>query len=383
MAPNTAPYTDDIWYKDDLSFDDAKAWAETKTQREDIQLLHDVAYTVPQRDYNPVAPFVYLNRQGIQLPLPHGYRVPLMWIAKYLWETVHSLLTQPENGAVQKMWIAQREELLYLVLAVKTFLDLACDKLKNGGMEKGWRCLFFDRMLARLYRGQHRNRREYLERFLVQWTHKEYERDVLKHGELPLSVTVTFDSPASLDWRRWGMKKHLGVQLSDDEIVRGFSSERLMTSLKLENGAWVVDPAALPRDLVSTMPQHDPPAPPVLSPRTDLDHDDGKDRRVVKEEQMGNGDVVCLSFKPTPGGSKRERRQVASEGERSSKCLRLESTAKAETHPRTSGRVCLPSFTLHRLDVVFDRLQQESPLNRKTLHLQLSPQRRPQLSMGR
>lgn len=135
------------------------------------------SFSIPARDYNPSAPFVYVRmHDGEVVTLPHGYRLPLMFVAKYYWGITLSRLKSAES------WKKERENVFHLSRLCENLFQRARAKAFNGGMEKGWRCLMFDRLLARFYKSWYRNDPPAGREFISNFGAKEYDRDVLKHG---------------------------------------------------------------------------------------------------------------------------------------------------------------------------------------------------------
>lgn len=155
-----------------------KEWSDDKL----LSHLCSNAFTIPPRDYNPSAPFVCIKTEsdGLITTLPHGYRLPLMFIAKYQWETTCRVLSVPVKH--RKRWVAHRDEILHLSRLCHLLLVNARTKTESSGMEKGWRCVMFDRFLTRFHKGWSLSSPAKLKYFLSRFGPKEYERDVLKYG---------------------------------------------------------------------------------------------------------------------------------------------------------------------------------------------------------
>ena len=153
----------------------------TKELSADELLSHlcSQAFTIPPRDYNPSAPFVYIRTEdGVITTLPHGYRIPLMFIAKYQWETTTRTLSLQNR----QRWEAVRDEIFHLSRLCHVFFSKARAKAESSGMEKGWRCVMFDRVLTRFYKGWPVSSPAKLDAFISHFSSKEYEKDVLKYG---------------------------------------------------------------------------------------------------------------------------------------------------------------------------------------------------------
>lgn len=166
-------------------------WAYTaRTMRkwsQDALVTHlwEKTFSIPPREYNPSAPFVWVQlASGELVTLPHGYRLPLMFVAKYRWETTLSKISN------ERQWKQERSNMFHLSRLCENLFRRAKVKASRGGMEKGWRCVMFDRLLARFYKHWARNDPEGGTGFLTTHGAKEYDRDVLKHG----MRSVVFDA---------------------------------------------------------------------------------------------------------------------------------------------------------------------------------------------
>src|SRR5271155_1110237 len=84
-----------------------KEWSDDEL----LSYLCSMAFTIPPRNYSPSAPFLFVRREdGDIATLPHGYRLPLMFIAKYQWETTTRTLSLQNR----QRWEAVRDEILHL-----------------------------------------------------------------------------------------------------------------------------------------------------------------------------------------------------------------------------------------------------------------------------
>jgi len=154
--------------------------------------LYSHAFSVPPRDYKPSFPFVNINlcsQDGDDpemVSLPQAYRLPLLMAAKYLWETVLLALS-----AGREEWLARATNIFHISRLCENLFASARVKSVKGGMEKGWRCLMFDRFLTRLYNRSIQNDPSSILTFLKKYEAKEYNRDVLKHGSDVLRYHIT------------------------------------------------------------------------------------------------------------------------------------------------------------------------------------------------
>jgi hypothetical protein len=154
----------------------------TKEWSDDELLSHlcSKAFTIPPRDYNPSAPFVYVRTEdGLITTLPHGYRIPLLFVAKYQWESIFRTLSLQNRHH----WDAGRDEIFHLSRLCHVLFSKARAKAaSSSGMEKGWRCVMFDRVLTRFYKGWPVSSPAKLDAFISHFGSREYDRDVLKNG---------------------------------------------------------------------------------------------------------------------------------------------------------------------------------------------------------
>jgi hypothetical protein len=98
-------------------------------------------------------------------------------VSKYLWDTVLLALS-----AGQKEWMAQQTNIFHISRLCDNLFDSARVKASKGGMERGWRCLMFDRFLTRFYKHRIQNDPVSNQAFGTEHGAREYERDVLRHG---------------------------------------------------------------------------------------------------------------------------------------------------------------------------------------------------------
>jgi len=176
------------WLRDENGDLDWAYTAETVhnwTQDALVSHLWENAFSVPPREYNPSAPFVYVKfHNGESVTLPHGYRLPLAFVAKYRWEMTLDKIKD------EKTWKKDRAAIFHLSRLCENLFQRARAKALSGGMEKGWRCEMFDRLLARLYKSWVRNDPQGIKEFATKHSLKEYDRDVLKHGVFHYLVCV-------------------------------------------------------------------------------------------------------------------------------------------------------------------------------------------------
>lgn len=150
------------------------------------------AFSVPPKDTKLSFTFVNINvfsQDGDDpetVSLPQAYRLPLLMVAKYLWETVHFAL----SGG-QEEWMAQTTNIFHISRLCENLFAGARVKTAKGGMEMGWRCLMFDRFLTRFYNHWTQNDPASNETFWKEHGAEGYDKDVLKHGTAFLHYHLT------------------------------------------------------------------------------------------------------------------------------------------------------------------------------------------------
>ena len=203
------------------------------------------AFTIPPRDYNPSAPFVYVRTEdGVVTTLPHGYRIPLLFVAKYQWESIFRTLSLQSRHH----WDAGRDEIFHLSRLCHVLFSKARAKAESsGGMEKGWRCVMFDRVLTRFYKGWPVSSPAKLDAFISHFGSREYDRDVLKNG-MAQHPSFFFLKPNMFpDWKRWALKGFFrpplsspSIHLSDDDVNNGITAVDFIKRLSKVDNVWTL-----------------------------------------------------------------------------------------------------------------------------------------------
>ncbi|EFI26963.1 hypothetical protein CC1G_15364 [Coprinopsis cinerea okayama7 len=206
-----------------------------------ISYLTQNVFSVPPRDTRPTRVFASItSRDGTTTLLPKGYRIPLMFVAKFQWESLRLVLTSSDP---EKEWDEFKFDIVHLSrlcshllkAARKAAMELpynspAGTPMKSvkgdrvGSVDRNWRFAMFDRALTRFYRKWMVGREWSLRRFWEDYGEEEYEADVLKH-----------------DWARWVLKGHKGFLLTKEEVDNGITAEQFMAGLGQVGGKWVWD----------------------------------------------------------------------------------------------------------------------------------------------
>lgn len=190
-------------HPDELDYFRPYDWSEDKI----ISQLRSMVFTVPppvtgkqsfieitlydDGDFNKPRP----------IKVPRGYRVPLMFVAKFQWASLKLVLT---SGQREKEWSDYKFDILHLSRLCQRFFSEALTACKHGTIEippmksraaevqseseamtRKWRCPTFDRALARYNKNWLISREEFLRDFYIEFEDEEYVKDVLKIGTLP------------------------------------------------------------------------------------------------------------------------------------------------------------------------------------------------------
>ncbi|KAH6867885.1 hypothetical protein BKA70DRAFT_1579019 [Coprinopsis sp. MPI-PUGE-AT-0042] len=175
---------------------------------------------------------------GTTTLLPKGYRVPLMFVAKFLWESLRLVLTSVNPDGE---WEEFRFDIVHLSRLSSHLLKAARTATtpsslsgpphisakgdRVGTMDRAWRCGLFDRALTRFYRRWMICREWSVKLFFEEFGEEEYAVDVLKY-----------------DWPRWVLKGHKGFVLTKEEVDSGISAEQFTAGLdQRESGQWYWD----------------------------------------------------------------------------------------------------------------------------------------------
>jgi hypothetical protein len=202
-----------------------------------IQQLFDVA--VSPSSSSPSSAEEGSSEQGVA-SLPKKYRVPLLFVAKFQWESLRLVLT---SANPLSEWDEYKFDIVHLSRLCQHFLRAALKVKQEGGtMDKSWRCPMFDRALTRFYRKWMVSREWSVKKFWHEFAEEEYEIDVLKYGMfLQFLERNSLADDAPVDWIRWALKGHKGFLLTTDEVQQGITAEQFTMGLNKVDGAWTWD----------------------------------------------------------------------------------------------------------------------------------------------
>ncbi|GAW07023.1 peroxiredoxin q [Lentinula edodes] len=209
----------------ELQYFTPEDWLPTKL----IFYLIANAFSVPPRASVRGTPFFLLTRMnGETVTLPVGYRIPLLFLARFQWLSLKLVLTASSR---ETEWNEYKFSILHVSRLCTALLDAAQEYVRvsseegiSKGMDRKWRCATFDRALARYRLKWFISGPEQVEEFYHTVGEDEYSKDAVK-----------------FDWRRWAIKGHRGFTLTDDEITIGITAEQFLVGLKQKNVDWYWD----------------------------------------------------------------------------------------------------------------------------------------------
>lgn len=162
----------------ELEFIEPEDWDENQI----IAYLYKNGFSIPARDTTPPSsmPWVKISTCGGEIiTLPRGYRIPLMFAAKFQWESLRVVTT---SSMRRDDWEACKFDILHVARLCSKFLEEARSAEAAGRMDRTWRCPMFDRTLVRYYRRWLVSREEFVKGFWLEFDEEEFETDILKRG---------------------------------------------------------------------------------------------------------------------------------------------------------------------------------------------------------
>ncbi|KAJ7171516.1 hypothetical protein C8R46DRAFT_1190788 [Mycena filopes] len=180
-----------------------------------IRLLRATALTIPPRPPTTASsrsPIHVHPTTGSPVSLPRGYRLPLLWVTKFLYTSLALVLTA-DLSIRQREWDNAKFELLHVARLCETLLDAA----RSTSVDRNWRCPAFDRALRRYWHDWLIMRDEFVRDFWREFGEEEYQGDVLK-----------------LNWGAWVLRGHKGFTLTKAEVADGISAEEFVRGLVVD-----------------------------------------------------------------------------------------------------------------------------------------------------
>ncbi|KIK56489.1 hypothetical protein GYMLUDRAFT_47027 [Collybiopsis luxurians FD-317 M1] len=198
-------------------------WSASKIILHLISNSFSIPPRTPGKSGNSV--FTVTSVDGQTTILPIGYRVPLMFLARFQWLSLKVVLSAASR---ETEWSEYKFSILHVCRLCSALLSSAQEyvSVPHDGeifmvMDRKWRCPTFDRALARFRLKWFLSNPTQVEEFWKTFKEEEYEKDVLK-----------------FDWRRWALKGYKGFQLTENEVTDGISAENSMRGLKQKDGEW-------------------------------------------------------------------------------------------------------------------------------------------------
>ncbi|KAJ6562116.1 hypothetical protein B0H19DRAFT_1143614 [Mycena capillaripes] len=202
-----------------------------------VRFLVVNAFSIPARSPNSMEPWVHVRcADGSEVILPRGYRLPLLWVAKYLWTSVKLVLTADDR---QREWDSTKFEILHIARLCAGLLSQARAQIdEGGGIERGWRCALFDRALHRYWHEWLIMRDEFVRDFFREFGEEEYQNDILKYV-----------------WSRWVIKGHKGFTLATKEVADGITANEFMDGFVVGGDAGTFEWRESPSDMAEPTPE--------------------------------------------------------------------------------------------------------------------------------
>ncbi|KAJ3819744.1 hypothetical protein F5878DRAFT_708650 [Lentinula raphanica] len=230
--PDEVPKTEETYgwkHPAELQYYTPADWSQTKIILHLIANAFSIPPRPPARSNTPF--FIVTGANGQTTRLPIGYRIPLMFIARFQWLSLELVLTASSR---ETEWEEYKFSILHVSRLCSTLLKAAQDVARvnqdglSKGMDRKWRCPTFDRALTRYRLRWFVSNPSQVEEFFTTFSEEEFKRDAIK-----------------FDWRRWALKGYRGFTLTDEEITNGLTAQRFVTGLKRVNDDWFWDtPAA-------------------------------------------------------------------------------------------------------------------------------------------
>jgi len=148
-----------------------------------ITYLCQKSFSIPRRDPNTTNGTVHITqRDGSVVVLPRGYRVPLMFLAVFQWDSLRLVLlsTDPDSE-----WEEYKFDIIHLCRLCQHLFRQAAGAASIGGskgIDKNWRSPMFDRVLTRFYHKWLVSREWSVRKFWEEFEEEEYRIDPLKYG---------------------------------------------------------------------------------------------------------------------------------------------------------------------------------------------------------
>jgi len=197
LKPQTEEYYDDGWrHPAELIYSNSKYWTDKKL------LYYSIANALSI--YPPTADSLkegicYVSDGKKTVAMTERYRVPLMFVFKYQWHLLRSLL-QADSEERKKRWPVEKFEVLHLARLWKIFMDEAPVKSQSSyDMQsrlddiRRWKCFTLNRVLTRYRLGCFSSDSESVKSFWRRYEEREYDKPPLDFGAwYPVLMYLSF-----------------------------------------------------------------------------------------------------------------------------------------------------------------------------------------------
>ncbi|KAJ7254989.1 hypothetical protein B0H12DRAFT_545811 [Mycena haematopus] len=222
-----------------------------------VRFLRATALSIPPAPASLAERWVHVRcADGTLVALPRGYRVPLLWVVKFLWSSVAIVLAEAGGE-----WDEKKFDLLHVARLIDTLVSGARRakeeaEAKGKQMDRSWRCAAFDRALRRYWHRWLVMRDEFVMDFWREFAEEEFDGDVLRLG-----------------WAAWVLKGHKGFFLTKEEVANGISAAEfthgLVVDEEKETFAWIENRPESPPIVDAPMPTNTLSLAPVRKVRND------------------------------------------------------------------------------------------------------------------
>jgi hypothetical protein len=188
----TVPSSASPWkHPDELPFVLREDW----TQELMIDYLAKKSFTVPPNSYRSKDPFFTITpRNGQHAVIPRRYRIPILFLAKFQWDSIRIALTASDPVTD---WNICKYEIIHISRVCQHFFDAArgaAEVKGSGALNRTWRCPLMDRVLVRFWNHWFLSEELWLKAFYKEFGEEDYEQDILEKGAHLLVYHLFFQS---------------------------------------------------------------------------------------------------------------------------------------------------------------------------------------------
>lgn len=175
LPSNATPWR----HPDELPFVRRDDW----TQELMIDYLARKTFTVPLSVPRSKDPFFTITpRNGQAVMIPRRYRIPVLFLAKFQWESIRIVLTASDPVTD---WNNCKYEIIHISRICQHFFDAArgaAEMKGSGALSRTWRCPLIDRVLVRFWNHWFLSEESWLKAFYKEFGEEDYEQDILEKG---------------------------------------------------------------------------------------------------------------------------------------------------------------------------------------------------------